>query len=499
MVNDSLFTEFSRQSPKGILVIYIKLLYKLFKATWVLVIIFIQQFSKLPETATPWIFVGILGFLIFFFIRAYLIYKNFLFKVDDDHFVLKEGILKKKNTSISFDRIQNINFKQNIVQQLINVYEVSIETAGSKSTEIAIKALTLKKAEALKIALSQTIKTKIDNKEIEQPKPLLKIGFLELLKVSLTENHLQNLLVFLALVFGVFQQLSDVFKGVGKEADFNNYFDISQEALYNSVVIVMMLVAILLIIGVVSSFVRVLLFHFNLTLFIKNKSFEITQGLLTKKSIILSKEKVQSITVSTNPIKKWLGISFVTFKQAVSGKVKKQQNKLIRIIGCKTAQIKTIKELLYTDESIDNQIAYLPNKYYLLRMYFRSVLGLVVINTIIFFFLEEPIWFWVDLVLIPLTILLIHLKYKKAFYKFDDELLLVGKGRVETHLTYLPLFKVQNIKMKQTIFQQRRNVVNLVLQTASGKIRIPCIEKERAINLYNYILYKVESNNQSWM
>ena len=57
-------------------------------------------------------------------------------------------MLKKKNTSISFDRIQNINFKQTLIQQLINVYEVSIETAGSKDTEIAIKALTYNKAQA---------------------------------------------------------------------------------------------------------------------------------------------------------------------------------------------------------------------------------------------------------------------------------------------------------------------------------------------------------------
>ena len=53
--------------------------------------------------------------------------------------------------------------------------------------------------------------------------------------------------------------------------------------------------------------------------------------------------------------------------------------------------------------------------------------------------------------------------------------------------------------MKQTFFQQRKNVVNLVMQTASGKIRIPCIEKDRAITLYNYILYKVESSKEPWM
>ena len=220
---------------------------------------------------------------------------------------------------------------------------------------------------------------------------------------------------------------------------------------------------------------------------------------MTKKSIILSKGKIQSITVSTNPIKKKLGISFVTFKQAVSGKVKKQQNKLIRIIGCKIEQIKTIKELLYVDDSVDNETTYVPNKYYLLRMRFRSSIGILLLNSVILFIIKDTTWLWVNIFAVPVTILLIYLKYKKAFYQFNEEILLIGKGRIETHLTYLPFFKVQNIKMKQTIFQKRKKVVNLVLQTASGKITIPCVEKDRALTLYNYILYKVESNKESWM
>ena len=499
MDNDSSFHQFSKQSVKGILVIYANLLFKVFKATWVLLFLFVQRFSKLPELAIVSIYIGLAVLLLFFLVRAYLVYKNFLFKIDDAHFVLKQGIIKKTNTSISFDRIQNINFKQNIIQQLINVYEVSIETAGSKDTEIAIKALTFERAQALKTTLSQVEISTEKTANTSEPEPLLKIGFLELLKVSFTENHLQNLLVFVALLFGILQQVKDVFSGLGKEDAIEDYMNVNPDTIFNSLVVLIILILILLVIGVISSFVRILLFHFNLTLYIKDSSFNITQGLLTKKSIILKKEKVQSITVSTNPIKRILGVNFVTFKQAVSGKVNKKQNKLIRIIGCKRTQIKLIKAVLYANDTIDNQPKYKPNVYYVYRMYFRSLLGLILLNSMIIFLIKDFIWLYGNILAIPLLVVLIHLKFKKSSYQFTNDMLLVGNGRIETHRTYLPLFKVQNIIIKQTIFQQRRNVVNLVLQTASGKIRIPCIEKDRAINLYNYILFKVESNNQSWM
>ena len=61
--------------------------------------------------------------------------------------------------------------------------------------------------------------------------------------------------------------------------------------------------------AVLSSFVRVFLNHFNLVVYIKKAVFEISQGLTTKKSIVLRKEKVQHITVKTNPLKKILGIA----------------------------------------------------------------------------------------------------------------------------------------------------------------------------------------------
>ena len=40
---------------------------------------------------------------------------------------------------------------------------------------------------------------------------------------------------------------------------------------------------------------------------------------------------------------------------------------------------------------------------------------------------------------------------------------------------------------------------NLVLQTASGKIKIPCINLDEAIKIYNHTLYKVETSKEAWM
>ena len=498
MNNSFDFSNFSRQSPKGILVIYINLIYKVIRVTWLLLFLILKDFSKVLEIMGNYLYMGLAVLLLLLLSRAYLIYKNFQFKVANEHFILKQGILKKTNTSISFDRIQNINFKQNIIQQIIGVYEVSVETAGSKKTEIAIKALSLSKAEALKEIVSKSTKFNQEHTS-DDTKPLIRIGIKELFKVSLTENHLQNLVLFLAIILGFFQQIEQIVDSLGDTALVDGFIEESTNALSTSFFLVTLLLIFLTIIALMSSFVKIFLIHFNLIAYLKEDSFEINQGLFTKKTTILKKQKVQNITVSTNPLKKLIGIYFITFKQAVSGKVNVKKNKLIRIIGCKMTQVAIIKQSLFDVTSVENEQNKYPDSYYKRRMFIFSFLFLIALYSFFYIGSQQIEVLYSAIVVFPLVVFLILKKVKKRFYKISDTMLLLGSGLLETHHMYFELFKVQNIKMKQTIFQKRSNVADLILQTASGKIKIPCIQYSDAIKIYNHTLYKVETSKTSWM
>lgn len=501
MTNSFDFSAFSRQSLKGIFIIYINQIYLALKFSWVIVFLILKDFSKVQQLiGAIYFYFAVAGILLFFLVRAYLIYKNFQFKIDNEHFILNQGILKKTNTSIAFQRIQNINFKQNLVQQIIGVFEVSIETAGSTTTEIAIRALSLEKATALKEFI-------LKNKELdealvqeEKNKPLLKISIKELFKVSLTENHLQNLFLFFALVFGFYNQLQQVFDSLGQTENIDGFIEENTNIFSASILIVLILLAILVVIALLSSFVRVFLLHFNLTTYLKKDAFEINQGLFTKKSIVLKKSKVQNITISTNPLKRIIGISFITFKQAISGKLNnKKKDKLIRIVGCRKDQVETVKTSLFNPDEVENEVQKIPDSYYKRRIFIFSFLFLLIAYLGVFFIFEHYEVFYTALLVIPLMIFLIQKKVKKRFYKISDAMLMVGKGLLETHHTYLEIFKVQNIQMQQTIFQKRNNVADLVLQTASGKIKIPCLPFTDAIEIYNHTLYKVETSQKEWM
>lgn len=493
------FTEFSKQSPRGILVIYFRQLYSTIKITWILIFFAIKDFSKLSQIGAGYIYAVLITILLVYLVRAYLVYQNFQFKIDDNHFILKQGIFSKVNTSIPFGRIQNINFKQNLIQQIINVHEVSIETAGSTQTEIAIKALDLAKAKALKKLILNKSNSALETSSEVEEKPLINISPLALLKVSLTENHLKNLLLFFALLLGFFQQIQQVADGFGETEKLDGFIKESSNAVTPSIIIILTLIVVLTVIAFLSSLVRVFLTHFNLTAYQKEDAFEINQGLFTKKSIVLKKKKVQSIIVSTNPLKRLIGLSFITFKQAVSGEINTKKNKVIKVVGCKKNQVHVIRESLYNVDEIEKSDKKYPNNYYAKRVYFYSFLFLILSYIVLLYFFFKLKVLLTILLVIPAILFLIRKKLKKRFYKISNDFLMTGSGLIETHLSYLELFKVQNVKLKQSYFQQRSNVADVVLQTASGKITLPCLSFLEAIKLYNYILYKVETSTKEWM
>jgi putative membrane protein len=158
----------SRQSAKGILVIFGVSVFKVGKGIVIagaaLVLKYLQS-GKGPDLTQPIFIISVLAIAIFFLIIAILRYLNFKFFLKEDYFFLQKGIINKEEISVSFGRIQNVYIKQNLLQQLINVVSLAIETAGDDKTEIEITALSKTKAMALKSKLLAEVKAQNTNSD----------------------------------------------------------------------------------------------------------------------------------------------------------------------------------------------------------------------------------------------------------------------------------------------------------------------------------------------
>lgn len=147
-MDSSNFHRPQRQSKIGVILVFGNSLYLLFKNLWFLGIYFFmneldsQTILNAAIVATI-IFILALAYSILYFSRFVLINPR------TEEFVLQKGVFNSQTISLPFNKIQQVNLRRNLVQRLIGVYSVLIDTAGSKEKEEEIKALSRIKAEKL--------------------------------------------------------------------------------------------------------------------------------------------------------------------------------------------------------------------------------------------------------------------------------------------------------------------------------------------------------------
>ncbi|WP_452600150.1 PH domain-containing protein [Pontimicrobium sp. MEBiC01747] len=503
-MNDFDFSNPSRQSVKGILVLFVLNTYKFVKKSITLLLVFtysLFQKGSVFGFSKNRIMLLFAGVILIMLIKAILKYLNFTFYISKDDFHLSTGILKKETILIPKSKIQNVYIKQNIFQQLINVVQVNIETAGDNSTEISIAALQRKKALQLKEALF--LNSKIIDTEIVEPQEresaknnvFYEASIKKLLLEGISQNHLQSFFIIVAFIGGLYTNFKDFVKQLDWQDYFGEWFKMDESSflkmlLFNSFIIIVLVITTFLV-----SLIKTVIVNYNLKVVDNNKSIEITKGLLNKVSLNLTPSRIQNIQITTNKVKQYLGLHTMNFKQAM---VAKKEQKHFSIIGLGKAQIDYLVQRLYSAFNKDLQ-RYKPEWYYKRILILKTIPVLIIINALAFSFFE--IYFWlVNLLFIPYLILAIQSRYNKAFYTMDDNYLSVGSGGIlSSSIELLEIHKIQTVSIVQSIFQKRRYIASVKIATSSKTITIPYVKAQQAKTIADYLLYKVESQRLDWM
>ncbi len=492
------FQEFSRQSPKGILFNYGMLLYKLVKSFWVFIPIF---FSKSIDDKMGYLLLLIGGLIVLILIVATVQFLYFKYKIEGDQFILKQGVIFKKKTAIPIERIQSVNFKQNIVHQLINVTQVEIQTAGAKDVEVSIKAVSREVAEALKQKL-QTSQGDSEHELVQEATSSLRLIYslsvMELLKVSFSENHLRSFFWILALTFSFGYQLEDIVEEWNFADEMIQFVVLNKEEITDSLLGLFLLLVVGVVISVSVSFFRVFFRHFDQKVVYNNDGIQVSEGLFTRRQDVLKIQKIQYAVLITNPVKKAFGIGTIRIKQAGSGKVKKM--KLVELVGVKEQFQKELTELFFDYGEDSNFLRFGPNSYYLFQMFVRSAFFAMLVNAVFYFNSFAVIEFFVlNSVLLPFSVFLVFLKYKKTYFNFQEGKLIVGDGKISTVTTFIEYYKTQNIKLVQSLIQKKRGVATLKLQTASGVIKLRCLSLKDALTIQEILVKETENNKRDWI
>jgi putative membrane protein len=488
----------SRQSAKGIVVIFGVSVYKIVRASLLIFAALILKYlssNKSFNLTDPKIIVTAIGIVFVFLLIAFLRFYNFKFHVKNDYFFLRKGIFNKEELSVSLAKIQNVYIKQNLLQQIINVVSLSIETAGDDKTEIEISALARQKAEALKLHLLQSAKPRVaEDNERSESSVYFKASIKKLILEGVSENHFRSFLLIFAFIVGIYNDMKEFVEQLDLTSNFGSWIKLDSESFMSFLLFNITIVVILLILSFLFSLIKMLIQNFELTVIRNSDGLEISKGLFNKINLGLSASRIQNTTIITNRLKEIFGLYKLAFTQAMANK-KQQLN--FNIVGLGKTQIAELLQQFYPNVE-ERLIKNKPNVYLKYRLISISSVFLVLINLGLLLGPNELL-----LINIPLLIFIISnviYVYKKAYYHIDEDYIVIGSGAlIETKTDFLEIKKVQGISLDQTIFQKRKKLASVVLYTASKPITIPHVELKTAFQIKNYLLFKLESENKDWM
>jgi putative membrane protein len=87
---------------------------------------------------------------------SYLDWKRFGFWLEEDRIIIRKGVLFRDEKTIYYTRIHSVNVEQPLIQRLLNVAQVKIETpGGSKKADGILPALSIKEANRIQHMLKR--------------------------------------------------------------------------------------------------------------------------------------------------------------------------------------------------------------------------------------------------------------------------------------------------------------------------------------------------------
>jgi putative membrane protein len=493
------FNHPQRQSLSGVIILFMNSLQKIGRAFVPILVVF---FLKIETASVLLMILGAIGIMILIGIFAYLKYLNFTFYIDEksEEFIVNDGVFNKSKIVISLHKIQQVSIHQNLLQRIINIYEISVDTAGTDKQEGNIKAVSHEVALALKEKLleNRNIFENLEKDvtvETEKKMPFLRIQLINLFKIGITSNYAKSIGLIITFFFTIYENLhnigkEDVLTGLEIESKFNSY-----------PILISILIAIagLFFVVFLINIFRTVLKYFNFTIEKQKGSLLLSYGLISKQSTIVKPEKVQIVSVSQNYFQKKLRILEIKIKQATGDDAKKSKSG-IEILGCNNAEKNQILNLVF-DAIPQANTKLKPNWRKLVFAIFLSIILPLSAFLIVYNYTEINLKHYV-----PIAVFYVIFVAIIQFFSFYNYRLYIGQkhiikkhGAWERERSIIEINKIQAITTAQLFWHKNLNIGTVTLHTAGGNLSFYLGNFDMIQNYTNQWLYAIETSDSNWM
>ena len=495
-----------RTSPFAVLFFIGKTIRLLIKNAWQSLAPLVALIASGQFDAKTVLLIGVVGLGVLIVGGAILSYWFFRFQLTSDSILIRQGVVKKKQLDIKFDRIQGINTQQNPIFRVFKLVTVNFDTAGSSGNEGNLPAVGREFADSLRERIGR--KRKVAAPEVaaeeeelaaEKEDVLVRLGWRDMVRIGIDDRRALIVFAFIGpLMEQIGEQMDAYIERFVMLAAMNGvHFDAASGA-WAAVAIV---IAVVLLFALVSIAAAFLSYH-NFTLWLDGQTLRSRGGLVTTHEHSMDLGKIQTLRLQQGIIETWQKRFKLTARQAkASGK--DQAEKVFTIPSVAVASANQLRKLFYAPEAgvltQDPRSAdFVPISPYYMR---SRILFIGLIPALILATLAMIEFGWGGLLIllwVPLIATFAYRNWKRAGYLHDDEEIVRRSGLLGYRTVGLLFRKVQRVTVLQSRYQRKKDLATLKMYMASGNVRIPYIEHDTAKRLRDYILYKVESSDKAW-
>ena len=445
--------------------------------------------------------IGGILFLVAVIIISILRFWFFRFQLSDDSILIREGVVKKKQLDIKFDRIQGINTQQNIVFRYFGLVTVNFDTAGSSGDEGNLPAVPRKFADSLREHIGRPLgqaPTAANGEEIA-PDTLLRLDWRDMIKIGLSDKRV---LLVLAVLGPVMERLGD-----GADEVIASYAEEAAQGAFQYGVAIGVTIFVTLAIGAVLllaliSITAAFLRYHNFELFLDGTTLRSNGGLLTTHEVSMGLGKIQTLRLQQGVILRFFKRFRMSARQARASH-KNDSSKSFTIPIVSGDEATDLRRRFLDKEGrgliqIPSSDQFNPISAYFMRLpiMINVLIPILVASTV--FTVAGDRAALLFLLWIPISLFFIYKTWRHAGYLYTDEGFVRRSGTVSYRTVALLYRKVQRVSVSRSPLQHRKGLATLRVYMASGSVRIPYIEYKLATRLRDYILYKVESSRKAW-
>jgi putative membrane protein len=385
-------------------------------------------------------------------------FKRVDYELTEETFDLNSGVFSRREREIPYHRIQNVDIGQNVVQRALGIAQVSLETAGGGSTEAQLRYVSREEADRLQNEISRRKRGDTPETEGETAadtdagETLFALSDREHLVLGVVSADFRFLGLLSVLAPILAPQVAGAF---GPEADLL--------LLFGPAIAIVGLVAFWLL----SGFLQILRYYgFELTQ--RGDELRYERGLLQRYSGTVPLSKVQTVSVQENVLARALGYASVVIQTAgyAPGGDGSQVESAVPI-----AKRDRALSLARSVEPFAGRDFERPPTRARTRYAVRYALGLFFLTGLFraAHAITELLPFWyvplAALVAVPVAA---HLKWKHIGYYADDDHVVTRRGFWRRQTIVVPYDRVQTVLSSQTIFQRRRRLGTVVVDTAGS-------------------------------